>query len=104
MKLKLDQEFSALMRQCSRDHQSPRNRIGHKVGIPSDAGIFPRRCHDRRVSAGCRAVYGRLGFSVCWSRFQGKQPTFVSDKRGLIAGLLCWFHKIGVDAFELDAD
>jgi uncharacterized membrane protein YGL010W len=101
MKLKLSQEWSGLMRQYERDHQDPRNRACHMVGIPMIAASFPVGL----TIVGLPIAAGM--FTAGWSlqfvghAFEGKQPTFVSDERGLAAGVLWWMHKAGFGLFEL---
>ena len=104
MKLKLNHEWSELMRQYERDHQDPRNRLCHMVGIPIIAASFPIGMTVVGLPLAVGMFTTGWAFQFAGHAFEGKRPTFVSDKRGLIAGLLWWFHKIGVDAVELDAE
>ena len=78
------------------DHQDPRNQLCHRVGIPLIAASFP-------VGATVVGLPLAIGmFSVGWAFqfvghvFEGKPPSFVSDKRNLIVGLLWWAKKSGV--------
>jgi len=98
--IRLNAEWTDLMKNYDADHQDPRNQACHKVGIPLIAASLP---------VGITVVGLPLAatmFSVGWTFqfvghvFEGKKPSFVGDKRYLIVGLLWWLKKNGV-AIEL---
>jgi uncharacterized membrane protein YGL010W len=98
--LKLNREWTRLMRAYNDDHQNPVNRACHTVGIPLIAGSLP-------VGATIVGLPLAAGmFTVGWTfqfighAFEGKKPSFVDDRRQLVVGLLWWFEKVGVGLVE----
>lgn len=94
--IRLNAEWTQLMKNYDADHQNPTNQACHKVGIPLIAGSIP---------VGITIVGLPLAlsmFSVGWTFqfvghvFEGKKPSFVEDRRYLIVGLLWWLKKNGV--------
>lgn len=101
--IKLDPEWSHLMDIYAADHQNTVNQACHSVGIPLIAASIP---------VGMSIVGLPLAaamFSVGWTfqfvghAFEGKKPSFVSDKRQLLVGLLWWTKKVGLDLVETTA-
>jgi uncharacterized membrane protein YGL010W len=92
----LNAEWSSLMRTYEADHQDARNRACHRVGIPLIVASLP---------VGATWVGLPLAgamFSVGWALqfvghlFEGKQPSFVDDRRYLAVGPIWWLKKSGV--------
>lgn len=94
-KLQLDREWSVLMDKYDQDHQDPRNQFCHKVGIPMIAASFPVGATVVGLPLAATMFTVGWGFQFVGHAYEGKQPTFVSDKRGLLAGLLWWTKKMG---------
>lgn len=98
--LELGREWSQLMQLYSDDHQHPVNRACHTVGIPLIAGSLPVGA----TIVGLPAAAGM--FAVGWTfqfighAFEGKKPSFVSDKRQLVVGLLWWLEKMKLGLVE----
>jgi uncharacterized membrane protein YGL010W len=92
--LELNQDWSQLMDRYQDDHQNPVNQACHKVGIPLIAGSLPVAA----TLVGLPAAAGM--FTVGWAfqfighAFEGKKPSFVSDRRQLVVGLLWWLDKM----------
>jgi uncharacterized membrane protein YGL010W len=91
--VQLNDEWSDLLARYKADHQNPLNQACHKVGIPLIAASIP-------VGATVVGLPLAAGmFSVGWAFqfaghvFEGKKPSFLSDKRSLIVGLLWWAEK-----------
>lgn len=94
--IRLDAEWSDLMRKYDGDHQDPRNQACHRVGIPLIAASLP-------IGATLIGLPLATGmFTVGWTFqfvghfFEGKKPSFVDDKRQLVVGFLWWLKKTGV--------
>jgi uncharacterized membrane protein YGL010W len=102
VKLHLNQTWSELMRHYERDHRDPRNQLCHSIGIPLIAAAFPvgMTIVGLPLAAGMFSV--GWGFQFAGHVFEGKKPTFFSDARGLVTGLLWWTRKIGLDLVELE--
>ena len=102
MKIHLNHEWSELMRQYDRDHQDPRNQLCHRIGIPLIVASVPvgMTIIGLPLAAGLFTV--GWGFQFAGHVFEGKKPTFVSDKRGLVTGLLWWTRKVGLDLVEVE--
>ena len=95
--IKLNREWSELMEAYQAAHPNPVNQACHKVGIPLIAGSIP---------VGATIVGLPLAtamFTVGWTfqfvghAFEGKKPSFVSDRRQLLVGLMWWTKKVGLD-------
>ena len=91
--MKLNSTWSDLLAHYKADHQDPRNQACHKVGIPLIAASLP-------VGATVIGLPLAAGmFTVGWTfqfvghAFEGKKPSFVSDRRQLLVGLLWWAEK-----------
>lgn len=98
--LTLNEEWSGLMEAYRADHQNKVNQACHSVGIPLIAASIP---------IGATVVGLPLAapmFAVGWTfqfvghAFEGKKPSFVSDKRQLLVGLLWWSKKMGLPLVE----
>lgn len=98
--LRLNHDWSRLMNQYHDDHRDPRNQACHKVGIPLIAASLPigATVVGLPLAAGMFTV--GWGFQFVGHAFEGKKPTFVDDKRGLIVGLLWWCQKVGMDLVD----
>jgi uncharacterized membrane protein YGL010W len=103
--MKLNADWSRLMTEYEYDHSDPRNQACHRIGIPLIAASFP-------VGATVVGLPLAAGmFTVGWifqfvgHYFEGKPPSFVSDKRNLVVGLLWCAKKMGanVELAELAA-
>jgi len=80
--------------------RDPQNRLCHTIGIPMIAASIPvgMTIVGLPLAAGMFTV--GWGLQFVGHAFEGKKPTFVDDKRGLIAGLMWWASEVGVDVFE----
>lgn len=99
-KLKLNADWTALMDSYRDDHQNEKNQLCHTIGIPMIAASFPvgMTVVGLPLAAGLFTV--GWGFQFVGHYFEGKPPSFVSDKRSLIVGLLWWAKKVGLDLTE----
>jgi uncharacterized membrane protein YGL010W len=102
MKLHLNAEWSELMRQYERDHQDPRNQLCHSLGIPLIAASLPVGLTIVGLPLSVGMFTMGWGFQFMGHVFERQKPTFVSDKRALVAGLLWWSRKVGLDFVELE--
>jgi uncharacterized membrane protein YGL010W len=94
--IKLNDEWSQLMQSYQADHQNPINQACHTVGIPLIAASIPLGLSV--VGLPLAAPMFLLGwtFQFTGHAFEGKKPSFVSDRRQLLVGLLWWSRKVGV--------
>jgi uncharacterized membrane protein YGL010W len=95
-RMKLNDEWSRLMDIYQAAHQDPVNQACHTLGIPLIAASIP---------IGATLVGLPLAlpmFGVGWTlqfvghAFEGKQPSFATDRRHLLIGLLWWTKKMGL--------
>ena len=93
--IRLNDEWTGLMHSYERDHQDPRNQACHRIGIPLIAASFP--VGATVVGLPLAAVMFTTGwtFQFVGHAFEGKQPSFVNDRRNLVVGLLWWLKKAG---------
>jgi uncharacterized membrane protein YGL010W len=94
--LRLDREWSELMRSYAADHQHPVNQACHTVGIPLIAASLPVAMTVIGLPAAITMWSVGWAFQFVGHAFEGKQPSFVEDKRALVVGLLWWAKKVGV--------
>ena len=99
-RIKLNPEWSRLMADYRLDHRNRVNQAFHAIGIPLIVGSLP-------VGATIVGLPWAAGmFTVGWAcqfighAFGGKKPSFVSDKRSLLIGVLWWTKKVGLDLVE----
>jgi uncharacterized membrane protein YGL010W len=99
-KLRLNQDWSRLVARYEADHQDPRNRVCHAIGIPL-------------IAASAVAAVSLVGlplapplFVLGWGcqflghYFEGKPPSLTYDQRQMVNGALGWARKAGLDLFE----
>jgi uncharacterized membrane protein YGL010W len=101
--MRLNKEWTRLMRNYEADHQDPRNQACHKVGIPLIAASLPVGATVVGLPlAGAMFATGWT-FQFVGHYFEGKKPSFVGDRRYLVVGLLWWLKKTGAK-IELDEE
>jgi uncharacterized membrane protein YGL010W len=101
--LKLNAEWTAMMHQYDLDHQDRRNRACHRIGIPLIALSAPLAATVVGLPLAATTFTLGWAFQFVGHLFEGKQPSFVGDKRYLTVGLIWWLKKSGV-AIELHDD
>jgi uncharacterized membrane protein YGL010W len=99
--MKLNAEWTDLMHKYEGDHRDPRNQACHKVGIPLIAASLPIGATIVGLPLAAAMFTTGWAFQLVGHAFEGKQPSFVSDKRNLAIGLLWWLKKSGV-SIQLD--
>ncbi len=94
--IRLNDEWRTLFHNYENDHQDPRNRACHKVGIPMILASLPigATLVGLPLAAGLFTV--GWGFQFLGHHFEGNDPNFFGDKRGLVIGALWWFEKAGM--------
>jgi uncharacterized membrane protein YGL010W len=94
--IRLDAEWSQLMRNYEQDHQDLRNQACHRVGIPLIAASLPVGATGVGLPLAAAMFTTGWTFQFVGHFFEGKKPSFVEDKRMLIVGLLWWMRKNGI--------
>jgi uncharacterized membrane protein YGL010W len=94
--LRLNQEWTELFQAYANDHTDPRNVAFHDVGVPLIAASLPvgATVVGLPLAAGMFTVGWTLNF--IGHAIEKKPPSFASDRRQLIIGLLFWLKKRGV--------
>src|SRR5918912_608230 len=92
--LKLNAEWTDLMRKYEGDHQDPRNQACHRVGIPLIAASLPVGATIVGLPLAAAMFTTGWAFQFVGHVFEGKKPSFVEDRRNLGAGL-----RVGADFF-----
>jgi uncharacterized membrane protein YGL010W len=93
--MRLNSEWTDLMKTYENDHQDPRNQACHKVGIPLIAGSLPVAVTVVGLPLAAGMLTVGWGFQFVGHLFEGKKPSFVEDRRYLVVGLLWWLKKVG---------
>ncbi len=93
--MRLDAEWTDLMRKYEADHSDPRNQVCHQVGIPLIAASFPVGATIIGLPLAAAMFTTGWTFQFVGHYFEGKKPSFVDDKRNLVVGLLWWLKKSG---------
>lgn len=99
--IRLNAEWSALMDSYADDHQNRINQVCHTVGIPLIAGSVPVAMSIVGIPLAAAMFTVGWGFQFVGHAFEGKKPSFVSDKRQLVVGLLWWTKKVGLPLVEM---
>lgn len=91
--MRLNTEWSKLLTRYKDDHRNRVNQACHTVGIPLIAASIPvgATLVGLPLAAGMFTV--GWAFQFAGHAFEGKKPSFVSDKRALVVGLLWWAEK-----------
>ncbi len=93
--MRLDREWTELMRRYEADHQDPRNQACHRVGIPLIAASIPVGATIVGIPLAAAMFTTGWAFQFAGHVFEGKKPSFVDDRRNLVVGLLWWLKKAG---------
>ena len=91
--MRLGHEWSELLARYKLDHQNPVNQACHEVGIPLIAASIPVGATVLGLPLAAGMFTVGWGFQFAGHAFEGKRPSFVSDKRALLVGLLWWAEK-----------
>ncbi|HWB79901.1 MAG TPA: DUF962 domain-containing protein [Nannocystaceae bacterium] len=94
--IKLNEEWSELMRRYAADHQNKVNQACHSIGIPLIAGSIPVAMSIVGIPLAAAMFGVGWTFQFVGHAFEGKKPSFVEDKRQLVVGLLWWTKKMGL--------
>src|SRR5438477_11592281 len=91
--MRLNHDWSDLLARYKDDHQHPMNKACHAVGIPLIAASLPVGA----TVIGLPLAAGMFGvgwaFQFAGHAFERKKPSFLSDRRSLVVGLLWWAEK-----------
>jgi uncharacterized membrane protein YGL010W len=101
--MRLNEEWTGLMKNYEADHSDPRNQACHKVGIPLIAASIPIGATIVGLPLAASMFTVGWGFQFVGHYFEGKKPSFVNDKRNLVVGLLWWLKKSGAHIDLADA-
>ena len=101
--MRLNEEWTGLMKNYEADHSDPRNQACHKVGIPLIAASIPVGATIIGLPLAASMFTVGWGFQFVGHYFEGKKPSFVNDKRNLVVGLLWWLKKSGAPIDLADA-
>ena len=95
--MRLNDEWTQLMKNYEADHADPRNQACHKVGLPLIAASLPLGATVVGLPLAAAMFTTGWTFQFVGHYFEGKKPSFVGDRRYLIVGLLWWMKKNGFD-------
>lgn len=95
--MRLNDEWTQLMKNYEADHADPRNQACHKVGIPLIAASLPLGATVVGLPIAAAMFTTGWTFQFVGHYFEGKKPSFVGDRRYLVVGLLWWLKKNGFD-------
>ena len=101
--MKLNSEWTQLMKSYDADHSDPRNQACHRIGIPLIAASFPVGATIVGLPLAASMFTVGWTFQFIGHAFEGKKPSFVDDRRNLIVGLLWWAKKMG-SKIELEGE
>lgn len=94
--IRLNTEWSDLMKSYDADHQDPRNQACHAVGIPLIAASVPVGATIIGLPIAAAMFSTGWAFQFAGHLFEGKKPSFVDDRRMLVVGLVWWLKKRGL--------
>src|SRR5690242_19171000 len=84
--IRLNDDWTTLMKNYDADHQDPRNQACHKVGIPLIAASIPVAATVVGIPLAAGMATVGWGFQFVGHVFEGKKPSFVEDRRYLVVG------------------
>lgn len=96
MPIQLNREWSDLMEAYRADHQDQRNQLCHSFGIPLIAASIPVGMTLVGLPAAVAMFSAGWVLQFAGHAFEGKKPSFATDRRQLIVGLLWWTQKAGL--------
>ena len=99
-RIKLNEEWTTLLERYRDDHQNRVNQACHAVGIPLIAASLPLGATIVGLPLAAAMFTTGWTFQFVGHAFEGKQPSFVEDKRALVIGLVWWLRKVGLDLVE----
>jgi uncharacterized membrane protein YGL010W len=94
--LRLNAEWSQLMKNYESDHQHPLNRAFHGIGIPLIAASVPVGATVIGLPLAVGLFSLGWGFQLTGHLIEGKRPSFVDDKRYLAVGALWYLKKFNL--------
>jgi uncharacterized membrane protein YGL010W len=94
--IRLNAEWTDLMKSYEADHQNPRNQACHAVGIPLIAASIPVGATIVGLPLAAAMFGTGWAFQFAGHLFEGKKPSFVDDRRMLLVGLVWWLKKRGL--------
>lgn len=94
--IRLNREWSDLLRQYKKQHQDPRNQACHRIGIPMITASIPIGATIIGLPLAAGLFTAGWGFQFLGHYFEGTDPAFFSDSRQLLVGVLWWLQKSGV--------
>ncbi|WP_437683774.1 Mpo1-like protein [Sorangium sp. So ce131] len=98
--IRLNAEWTQVLRRYKDDHQDRRNQVCHQIGIPLIVASFPVGATLIGLPLAAAMFTTGWGFQFAGHWFEGKKPSFVDDKRSLIIGVLWCLEKYGLRVFE----
>jgi uncharacterized membrane protein YGL010W len=98
--IRLNREWSELYERYQADHSDPRNQACHKIGIPMILASLPIGATIVGLPLASALFTVGWGFQFVGHYFEGKKPSFVSDKRSLVIGALWCLEKYGLPLTE----
>ncbi len=96
MAIRLNTEWSDLLREYKKEHSDPRNQACHSIGIPMILASLPVGATIVGLPLAASLFTVGWGFQFLGHYFQGNNPGFFSDRRNLIVGAIWWMQKVGV--------
>ena len=84
--LKLNDEWTDLMRKYEGDHSDPRNQACHKVGIPLIAASLPIGATIVGLPLAAAMFTTGWAFQFVGHYYEGRKPAFADDLVGLLVG------------------
>jgi len=94
--IRLNQEWSDLLRGYQREHQDPRNQACHRIGIPMIVASLPTAATGVGIPLAIGMFTVGWGFQFLGHHFEGNDPAFFSDRRNLLVGVVWWLQKSGL--------
>jgi uncharacterized membrane protein YGL010W len=98
--IRLNREWSELFARYQADHSDPRNQACHKIGIPMILASLPIGATIVGLPLATALFSVGFGFQLAGHCFEGKKPSFVSDRRSLVIGALWCLEEYGIELTE----
>jgi uncharacterized membrane protein YGL010W len=94
--IRLNREWSEMLRTYKEQHSDPRNQACHRIGVPMITASIPLAATIVGLPLAAGLFTVGWGFQFLGHHYQGNDPAFFSDPRFLLVGVVWWLEKSGV--------
>jgi uncharacterized membrane protein YGL010W len=98
--IELDPTWNALLAAYREEHRHPVNQACHTIGVPLIAGAIPVAATVVGLPLAAGMFVAGWAANFIGHAFEGKPPSFRSDRRQLLTGFIWWSQKMRLPLFR----